>query len=79
MLAKYYWLQECIQAGVLTVEKIRGAVNPADLMTKHLNGATMRDMCALLGLKSEAGRALGRRSLMLTAATCLALRSFLLP
>ena len=26
-------------------------------MTKRLNGATMRDMCALLGLKFEAGRA----------------------
>ena len=57
MQAKYYWLQECIQAGVLTVEKIRGAVSPADLMTKHLNGAMMRDMCGLLDLKFEAGRA----------------------
>ena len=33
MQAKYYWLQECIEAGVLTVEKIRGAMSPADLMT----------------------------------------------
>ena len=30
MQAKYYWLQECIQAGVLIVEMIWGALNPAD-------------------------------------------------
>ncbi len=57
MQAKYYWLQECIKAGILTVEKIRGTVNPADLMTKHLDGTTMRAMCGLLDLKFETGRA----------------------
>ena len=57
MQAKYYWLQECIKAGILTVEKIRGIVNPADLMTKHLDGTTMRAMCGLLDLKFETGRA----------------------
>ena len=50
MQARYYWLQECIKAGILTVEKIRGAVNPADLMTKHLDGTTMRVMCGLRDL-----------------------------
>ena len=39
------------------MEKIRGAVNPADLMTKHLDGTTMRTMCGLLDLKFETGRA----------------------
>ena len=57
MQAKYYWLQECIKAGILTVEKVRGTVNPADLITKHLDGATMRAMCGLLDLKFETGRA----------------------
>ncbi len=57
MQAKYYWLQGCVKANVLTEEKIRGAVSPADLMTKHLNGAMMRDMCGSLDLKFEAGRA----------------------
>ncbi len=57
MQARYYWLQECIKAGILTVEKIRGAVSPADLMTKHLDGTTMRAMCGLLDLKFETGRA----------------------
>ena len=47
MEAKYHWLQEYNKANVLTTEKTRGMVNPADLMTKHLNGATMRDMCGL--------------------------------
>ena len=39
------------------MEKIRGAVNPADLMTKHLDGATMRAMCGLLDYKFETCRA----------------------
>ena len=39
------------------MEKIRGAVSPADLLTKHLDGATMRAMCGLLDLKFETGRA----------------------
>ena len=43
---KFYWLQECIKAGILTVEKIRGTANPADHMTKHLDGPAMRDMSA---------------------------------
>ena len=45
MQAKYYWLQECVKAGILTGEKIRGTVNPADLLTKHIDGTTMRTMC----------------------------------
>ena len=44
MQARCYWLQECIKAGILTVEKVRGTVSTADLMTKHLDGTTMRAM-----------------------------------
>ena len=55
MQAKYYWLQECIKAGILTVEKIRGTVNPADLMTKHLDGTTMRAMCGPIDPAFETG------------------------
>jgi hypothetical protein len=57
MQAKHYWLRECIKAGILTVEKIRGTVIPADLMTKHLDGTTMHAMCGLLYLTFETGRA----------------------
>ncbi len=57
MQAKYYWLQECIKAGVLSVEEIRGAINPADLVTKHFDGTTMRNMCDFLDLKFEKCRA----------------------
>ena len=57
MQAKHCWLQECVEANGLTEEKTRGMVKPADPMTKHLNGAMMRDMCGLLDLKFEAGRA----------------------
>ncbi len=47
MQAKYFWLQECIRAGILTVEKIRGTV--------HLDGTTMRAMCGLLDLTYGSG------------------------
>ena len=49
MQAKYYWLQDCVEAN--------GMGKTADFMTKHLNGSMMRDMCGLLDLKFEAGRA----------------------
>ena len=39
------------------MEKIRGTVNPADPMAKHLDGTTMRAMCGLPDLRLETGRA----------------------
>ena len=58
MQAKYYWLQECIKAGILTVEKIRGTVNPI----RPYDGTTMRAMCGLLDLKVETVRAAAARN-----------------
>ena len=77
MQAKYYWLQECVKANGLTEGKSRGMVSPADLMTKHLNGAMMRDMCGLLDLKFEAARRLLHRSWQSTASTRHAVRNYL--
>ena len=45
MQATCCWLQECIKAGILTVEKTRGTVSASDPMTKHLDGTTMCSMC----------------------------------
>ena len=77
MQAKHYWLQECIRAAILTVEKIRGTVNPADLMTKHLDDTTMRNICGLLDLSPRRVGRLQRRSWRSTAATLRAVRSYL--
>ena len=30
------WLQEKVRTGAITVKRVRGEVNPADLFTKHL-------------------------------------------
>ena len=38
METKYCWLQQKEKNQKLRIEKIRGAVNPADLMRKHLDG-----------------------------------------
>ena len=38
METKYFWMQQKEQNQELRIEKIRGTVNAADLMTKHLDG-----------------------------------------
>ena len=35
---KYFWVQQKEKNQELRIKKIRGTVNPADLMTKHLDG-----------------------------------------
>ena len=42
------WLQEKVRTGAITVKKVRGEVNPADLFTKHL--ASREKVHQLLGL-----------------------------
>ena len=42
------WLQEKCRTGAITVKKVRGEVNPADLFTKHL--ASREKVHQLLGL-----------------------------
>ena len=31
---KFLWLQECVRRGKVIVSKVRGEVNPADVLTK---------------------------------------------
>ena len=40
----------------LGIEKIRGTVNPADLMTKHQHGKRLTTLCDLLNIKHISGR-----------------------
>ena len=41
---KYFWLQQKEKNQEVRIDKIRGTVNPADLMTKHLDGKRFGDI-----------------------------------
>ena len=56
METKYVWLQQKEKNQELRIEKIRGTVNPADLMTKHLDGKRLVMLCELLNIKRVDGR-----------------------
>ena len=47
METKYFWLQQKENDQELTIQKIRGTVNPADLMTEHLEGKRLMMLCDL--------------------------------
>ena len=52
------WLQEKVRTGGITVKKIRGEVNPADLFTKHLpSREKVHQLLDLFGCEYREGRA----------------------
>lgn len=51
------WVQEREVRGELNYEKVLGANNPADLMTKHLNHKAMNDHMHFMNLRIRSGRA----------------------
>ena len=51
------WVQERLRAGAFTLAKIRGEVNTADLLTKHVPTAVMQAHVKALGLLPLTGRA----------------------
>ena len=51
------WIQDAVRQRRVVVEKVRGTDNPADLMTKHLDGQDMDRMLKLLGVETREGRA----------------------
>ena len=53
---KCFGLQQKEKNQELRIEKIRGTVNPADLMTKHLDGKRLVMLCDLLNSKRIGGR-----------------------
>ena len=48
---QYLWLQDRTRNGDLEVQKVAGAENPADLLTKHLAVETMLKHMAALNMK----------------------------
>ena len=54
---QYLWLQSKVRDKVLAVKKVLGTENPADLMTKYLDAATMEGHMARMGFWYADGRA----------------------
>ena len=51
------WVQDAVRQKKVIVEKVKGTENPADLMTKHLDGPAMNDMLNRCGIQFRDGRA----------------------
>jgi len=54
---QYLWMQQKVREGDLQVEKVPGAENPADLLTKHLDEATMMKHLTKLSFELKQDRA----------------------
>ena len=50
------WIQQKVRNGDLAVEKIPGVDNPADVLTKNVDSATMNKHLQSIGLFYESGR-----------------------
>ena len=51
------WLQEKEQRGEVELRKVKGQHNPADLLTKYMNGGRMEELMKRIGQVKEGGRA----------------------
>ena len=64
------WIQQKLRAGELEIRKVRGEVNPADLLTKHLSSEErVRELMILLGCHFRGGRATTAPRLTIDRAT----------
>ena len=51
------WCQEKVRTGAVTLHKVLGADNPADIMTKYTDRAILENMLGLMNLRQMSGRA----------------------
>ena len=51
------WLQQAVKNKKIGILKVKGTENPADLMTKFTDFATLDKLCAVMGLQVRTGRA----------------------
>ena len=51
------WVQDRLRAGDFRLEKVAGADNPSDILTKHVERPLLLRHLKTLGLYSESGRA----------------------
>ena len=54
---RYLWLQDQVAAGNMALHTVHGLVNPADLVTKHLAQAAVRNHFNIFDMCVESGRA----------------------
>lgn len=57
LTVRYLWLQDQVAAGNMALHKVRGLVNPADLVTKHLAQAAVTKHFGAFDMWVELGRA----------------------
>ena len=50
------WIQEKVEDGDLDIEKVEGNWNPADALTKHVNGEKLGRFRSQVSQESRAGR-----------------------
>ena len=51
------WCQEKVRVGAVTLHKVPGVSNPADIMTKYIERATLEKMLGIMNLVPLDGRA----------------------
>ena len=51
------WCQEKVRTGAVTLHKVLGADNPADIMTKYTDRTILEKMLGLMNLRQMSGRA----------------------
>ena len=51
------WIQSKVRGGEVGMEKVLGADNPADALTKYLPGPLLKQHLSRMGLVQEEGRA----------------------
>ena len=50
------WIQDAVRNKVLTVNKVKGGDNPADILTKHIDQGNFHQHCRGMRLVPEGGR-----------------------
>ena len=52
----FLWIQEKVQKGVVVIHKVHTSLNLADILTKAIDGATLRRMMLAMGFQFPHGR-----------------------
>ena len=51
------WIQDAVKRRMLTVNKVKGDYNQADILTKHVDRGKIHQHCNYLRVLPESGRA----------------------
>ena len=53
------WIQDAVKQKKMTLAKVKGEENPADILTKHVDRGKIREHCARLNMVQEKGSSRG--------------------